>query len=43
MSLDKKVSGGTNRWVMLDGVGQASVRRNVPVELVDRTVREIVG
>ena len=42
MSLDKKVSGGANRWVMLDRVGQASVRRNVPVELVDRTVREIV-
>jgi 3-dehydroquinate synthase len=43
MSLDKKVSGGANRWIMLDGIGQASVRRNVPVELVDRTVREIVG
>ena len=43
MSLDKKVSGGTNRWVMLDGVGHATVRRDVPVELVDRTVREIVG
>ena len=43
MSLDKKVSGGTNRWVMLDGVGHATVRREVPVELVDRTVREIVG
>ena len=32
-----------SRWVMLDGVGQASVRGDVPVELVDRTVREIVG
>ena len=28
---------------MLDQVGQASVRRDVPVELVDRTVRETVG
>ena len=43
MSLDKKVADGANRWVMLEDVGQAVVRRDVPVELVDRTVRELVG
>ena len=43
MSLDKKVADGANRWVMLEDVGRAVVRRDVPVELVDRTVRELVG
>ena len=43
MSLDKKVAGGSNRWVMLEDVGRAVVRRDVPVELVDRTVQELVG
>ena len=43
MSLDKKVADGANRWVMLEDVGRAVVRRDVPVELVDKTVRELVG
>ena len=43
MSLDKKVADGANRWVMLEEVGRAVVRRDVPVELVDRTVRGLVG
>ena len=43
MSLDKKVAGGSNRWVLLEGVGQAVVRRDVPVELVERTVGDLVG
>ena len=43
MSLDKKNQGGSNRWVMLDGVGSAVVRSDVPRELVERTVRELVA
>ena len=41
MSLDKKVQSGTNRWVMLEDVGQTVVRQDVPWELVERTVREL--
>ena len=41
MSLDKKVQSGTNRWVMLEDVGRAVVRQDVPWELVERTVREL--
>ena len=43
MALDKKTVGGSNRWVMLEGIGKAVVRRDVPVELVDETVRELIG
>ncbi|MSQ06975.1 MAG: 3-dehydroquinate synthase [Dehalococcoidia bacterium] len=41
MSLDKKVQGGANRWVLLEGVGKAVVRRDVPRELVAETVQEL--
>ncbi len=43
MSLDKKVQSGTNRWVMLEDVGQSVVRQDVPWELVERTVRDLTG
>jgi len=43
MSLDKKVEGGSNRWVLLEGVGKAVVRLDVPKELVEETVRELVS
>ena len=43
MSLDKKNQGGSNRWVMLEDVGSAVVRSDVPRELVERTVRELVA
>jgi 3-dehydroquinate synthase len=43
MSLDKKVQGGSNRWVLLEEVGRAVVRRDVPRELVEETVRGLVG
>ena len=43
MSLDKKVQSGSNRWVMLEEVGKAVVRQNVPQELVDETLQELVG
>ena len=43
MSLDKKSDGGTNRWVMLEDIGKATVRRDVPQELVEETLRELIG
>ena len=39
MSLDKKTEAGSIRWVLLEGVGKAVVRRDVPPELVEETVR----
>jgi len=42
MSLDKKTVGGANRWVLLQDVGKAMVRGDVPRELVESTVRELV-
>lgn len=42
MSMDKKTESGSNRWVMLEEVGKAVVRRDVPRELVEETVRELV-
>ncbi len=38
MSLDKKTEGGSIRWVLLEGVGSAAVRRDVPADLVEATV-----
>ena len=35
MRSDKKVAGGAIRWVLLDGIGNATTRNDVPVELVD--------
>ena len=43
MSLDKKTESGSNRWIMLEDVGKAVVRSDVPTDLVERTVRELVG
>ena len=43
MALDKKVAGGSNRWIMLTAVGQAVVRRDVPVDLVARTLDELTA
>ena len=43
MSMDKKVQSGTNRWVMLEEVGKAVVRQDVPWELVEKTVRELTS
>jgi 3-dehydroquinate synthetase len=41
MSLDKKVQSGTNRWVLLESVGHAVVRQDVPGELVQATLAEL--
>ena len=43
MSLDKKTEGGANRWVMLESVGKAVVRGDVPRTLVEETVRDLVS
>ena len=43
MALDKKVQSGTNRWVMLEDVGKAVVRQDVPWELVEETLEDLVG
>ncbi len=43
MSLDKKTVGGANRFVLLEQVGQAVVRSDVPRDLVEEAVRELVA
>ena len=35
MRSDKKVAGGAIRWVLLDGIGNAITRNDVPAEMVD--------
>jgi 3-dehydroquinate synthase len=42
MRLDKKIERGQFRFALLDGVGRAVMRGNVPSELVERTVRDLV-
>ena len=39
MRVDKKTEGGYIKWVLLEGVGRAVVRHDVPMELVEETVR----
>ena len=41
MTRDKKTEAGSLRWVLLEGVGQSVVRRDVPPDLVRETVREL--
>jgi 3-dehydroquinate synthase len=41
MKVDKKVESQAMRWVLLESIGQPIVRRDVPSELVERTVREL--
>ena len=43
MSLDKKTESGSIRWVMLEDVGRAVVTRDVPGDLVERTVLGLLG
>ena len=43
MSLDKKTVGGTNRFVLLEDVGRAVVRNDVPRDLVEATVGDLTG
>ena len=41
MSMDKKTVGGRIRWVLLDGIGNAVTRSDVPPEFVDQALSEV--
>ena len=41
MSLDKKTEGGSIKWVLLESLGKAVVRKDVPTELVEETVHSL--
>ena len=41
MRSDKKVSAGSIRWVLLDGIGNAVTRNDVPPELVRETLERL--
>ena len=41
MSMDKKTVGGRIRWVLLDAIGNAVTRSDVPPELINRALREV--
>ena len=43
MLSDKKTSSGAIRWVLLDGIGNAATRNDVPPELVHETVRMLTA
>ena len=41
MRSDKKIAAGTVRWVLLDGIGNAVVRDDVPAEAVRRALKRL--
>ena len=41
MSMDKKTVGGRIRWVLLNGIGNAVTRSDVPPEYIDQALREV--
>ena len=43
MRSDKKTAGGAIRWVLLDGIGGATTRNDVPSELVETALRGLTG
>ena len=43
MSRDKKVVGGRQRWVLLDGIANPIVRDDVPAEVVSEAIEAVVG
>ena len=43
MRSDKKTAGGAIRWVLLDGIGNATTRNDVPVELVNDVLRDLIS
>ena len=42
MALDKKVSEKSIRWVLLEGLGRPVIRDDVPPEVVDAALREVL-
>jgi 3-dehydroquinate synthase len=42
MELDKKVKGAKIRWVLLSGIGQTVIRDNVPPEVIESVIRELL-
>lgn len=42
-ALDKKVSGGAVRWIMLDGIGRTTARDDIPTSLVHEVVSALVS
>jgi 3-dehydroquinate synthase len=42
MELDKKVRGKKVRWVLLAGIGQVEVRDDIPDEVVESAIRELM-
>ena len=43
MTLDKKTVGGAVRWVLLDGIGRAVTRGDVPESVVDAALESLGG
>jgi shikimate kinase/3-dehydroquinate synthase len=43
MALDKKVKGGAIRWVLLEGIGRPVIRHDVPPELAEEVVGELLS
>ncbi len=41
MSLDKKVSNKTIKWILLGGLGKTVTRNDVPSEIVDKIIHTI--
>ena len=42
MRSDKKTSAGAIRWVLLDGIGNATTRNDVPSEVVQATLDSLM-
>ena len=43
MALDKKVKGGAIGWVLLEGIGRPVIRHDVPPELAEEVVHELLS
>ncbi|KPK45935.1 MAG: hypothetical protein AMJ77_06635 [Dehalococcoidia bacterium SM23_28_2] len=43
MTLDKKIKGGAIRWVLLEDIGRPVIRQDVPPELVEEVVGELLS
>ena len=43
MAMDKKIESGSIKWVLLEELGRAVVRKDVPLGLVQETVNDLLG